>query len=217
MLDSSKGSEMHSRVALLVLCLSVRESAQNFRISTVAGFGTFGGDDGPAAAALVNPAAVAVAPDGTIYVSDPANYRIRKISPSGTISTLIGTGSGALSGDGGPAAAAQIGAAYSIVLDAAGDLLFTDEGNLRIREVTAAGGVKTLAGSGTRGTTTSGMVAVNAPLCDVDGLAVDSQGRAYFGSNSQVWMIGANGSLVLIAGTGVYGSQGDGDLPRRRR
>ena len=187
-------------------------SAQNYRISTVAGFGTFGGDGGPATAALVNPAAVAASPDGTLYVADPYNYRIRKIDRSGTITTLIGTGSGAFSGDGGPAAAAQIAGSYSLALDTLGNLFFTDEGNLRIREVSAAGVVKTIAGNGTCGTTIAGMAATNAPLCDVDAVAVDTQGRVYFGSSSRVWMVGADGSLVLIAGDGVFGNKGDGGL-----
>src|ERR1035437_6849707 len=203
---------MHSKVFPLLVFLSVLGSAQNFRISTVAGIGTFGGDGGPATAALVNPASVAASSDGTLYVSDPINYRIRKIDRFGAITTLIGTGSGAFSGDGGPAAAAQIAGSYSVALDTLGNLYFTDEGNLRIREVTAAGAVKTIAGNGTCGTATAGTTATNAPLCDVEGVAVDAQGRVYFGSNSQVWMVSGDGSLVLIAGTGAYGTKGDGGL-----
>ncbi len=56
------------------------------------------------------------------------------------------------------------------------------------------------------------MAATNAPLCDVDAVAVDTQGRVYFGSSGRVWMIGADGSLVLIAGNGGYGNKGDGGL-----
>lgn len=203
---------MFSKVSPLLLLLTALASAQNFRIGTVAGFGAFGGDGGPATAALLNPVAVAVASDGTLYVSDPTNFRIRKIDPSGAITTLIGTGSGAFSGDGGPAAAAQIAGSYNLALDTLGNLYFTDDANLRIREVTAAGVVKTIAGNGTCGTATSGMAAANAPLCDVEGVAVDAQGRVYFGSSSQVWMIGANGLLVLVAGNGTYGNAGDGGL-----
>src|ERR1035437_3031536 len=203
---------MYSRISPLLLFLSVLGSAQNFRISTVAGFGTFGGDGGPATAALVNPAAVAVSSDGTLYVSDPTNYRIRKIDLSGTINTLIGTGSGAFSGDGGPAAAAQMAGSNSVALDTLGNLYFTDEANLRVREVTAAGVVKTIAGNGTSAATTTGTAATNAPLCDVEGVAVDTQGRVFFGSHSQVWMVSADGTLVLIAGTGLSGNKGDGGL-----
>ncbi len=204
---------MHSKVVPLLLLWPVLGAAQNFRIITVAGTGTFGGDGGPATAALINPvAAVAASPDGTLYVSDATNYRIRKIAPSRTITTLTGTGSGGFSGDGGPAAAAQIAGSYSMALDTLGDLYFADNANLRIREVTAAGVVKTIAGNGTCGTTTSGMAASNAPLCDVGGVGVDTQGRVYFGSNGQVWMVSEDRSLVLMAGTGGIGNKGDGGL-----
>jgi len=200
------------RVALAIVCFSVLASAQSFRVSTVAGYGTFGGDGGSAKGALVNPAAVAIAPDGTIYVSDPPNHRIRKIDPLGIITTLTGNGAGTFSGDGGPAAAAQIGGSYSMALDALGNLYFTDQANLRIREVTAAGIVKTIAGNGSCGTPTTGMTATTAPLCEVDSVTVDSQNRVYFGSNSQVWMINGDGTLALLAGSGVYGNDGDGGL-----
>ncbi|MEO8657921.1 MAG: hypothetical protein ABI693_05595 [Bryobacteraceae bacterium] len=203
---------MHLRILAAFACFAVLGGAQNFRVSTIAGFGTFGGDGGTATAALVNPTAVAVAPDGTIYVSDPTNYRIRKIDHLGVITTLTGSGSGAFSGDGGPAVAAQIAASHSIALDSLGNLYFSDEDNLRIREVTAAGVIKTIAGNGICGSTTAGMAATSAPLCDVDSVAMDSQNRVYFGAGSRIWMIGSDGLLTLVAGTGDTTNEGDGGL-----
>lgn len=192
------------------LSLAASLYAQNYRIDTVAGFGTFGGDGGPATAALVTPGAVVVDGTGVLYVSDSENYRIRRIDSSGNITTLIGKGYGTFFGDGGQAASAGMSTAGSLALDGSGNLYFTDDGNLRIREITTGGTVLTVAGNGSCGTTTAGLRATQAPLCDVESVAVDAQGRVYFGSGSQVWMVAADGTLVLIAGTGGFGSTGDG-------
>jgi sugar lactone lactonase YvrE len=194
----------------LCLVLPLSLSAQNYRVDTVAGFGTFGGDGGPAAAALLSPGAVVVDGNGTIYVADNLSYRIRRIDSAGTITTLIGRGYGTFRGDYGPPAFAGMTTANSMALDAAGNLYFTDDGNQRIREVTAGGTVLTVAGNGNCGTTTAGVKAAQAPLCDVESVAVDGQGRVFFGSESQVWMVATDGTLVLVAGTGGFGGSGDG-------
>ncbi len=184
-------------------------SAQNYKINTVAGFGTFSGDGGPATAALVNPTAVAVDVNGNLYVSDPGNFRIRKIDSSGTITTVVGKGYAGFSGDGGPSTAALMSTSYSLALDAAGNLYFTDDLNRRIREVTAAGTVQTVAGNGTCGVVAVGAAALQAPLCDVESVAVDAQGRVYFGSGNQIWLVAADGTLTLVAGTGGTMNTGD--------
>lgn len=192
----------------LVIPLSL--SAQNYRIDTVAGFGTFGGDGGPATAALLTPGAVAVDANGVVYASDSWNNRIRRIDSSGTITTLTGRGYGTFRGDYGPAALAGMSSAFSMALDRAGNLFFTDDANQRIREITTSGLVFTVAGNGNCGTTNAGVKATQAPLCDVESVAVDGQGRVFFASFGQVWMIASDGTLVLIAGTGGFGKTGDG-------
>ena len=196
----------------LCICLLVPVSlfAQNYRIDTVAGIGTFGGDGGAATAALINNGAVAVDANGVIYVSDPGNNRIRRIDNSGTITTLTGRGYGTFRGDYGSSVFAGMTTANVLALDAAGNLYFTDDGNHRIREVTASGIVLTIAGNGNCGTPAAGVNALQAPLCDVESVAVDGQGRVFFGSQSQVWMVAADGTLVLVAGNGGFGGSGDG-------
>jgi sugar lactone lactonase YvrE len=196
----------------LCICLVVPVSlfAQNYRIDTVAGIGTFGGDGGAATAALINPGPVAVDANGVVYVSDPWNNRIRRIDNSGTITTLIGRGSGTFRGDYGPSVLAGMSTANALALDAAGNLYFTDDSNQRIREVTTGGIVVTIAGNGICGTPAAGMNATQAPLCDVESVAVDGQGRLFFGSEGRIWMVASDGTLVLIAGNGGFGSSGDG-------
>jgi sugar lactone lactonase YvrE len=194
---------------LVVLAFPISLAAQNYRVDTVAGFGTFSGDGGPATAALLNPGPLAVDANGILYVSDPGNNRIRRIDNSGTITTLVGRGYGTFRGDYGPAALAGISTAFSVALDRSGNLYFTDDSNQRIREVTTTGLVFTVAGNGNCGTTNAGVKATQAPLCDVESVAVDNQGHVFFGSEAQVWMIAADGTLVLVAGNGGFDKTGD--------
>jgi uncharacterized protein (TIGR03437 family) len=204
------GFPMHSATALFLFLCPVLVTAQDYRITTIAGFGTFGGDGLPATAALIGPGAVAVDANGNLFVSDTLNFRIRKIDRSGAVTTLIGEGYGGFSGDGGPASAAAMSTATDLAVDASGNLYFADDSNHRIREITAGGIVSTVAGNGTCGTAQPGMAAAQAPLCDVESVTVDSQGHLYFSAASQIWMVAADGTLVLIAGTGGTGSTGDG-------
>lgn len=133
------------------LALPFSLSAQSYRVDTVAGAGTFGGDGGPATAALVSPGPVVVNGNGIVYVADNLNYRIRRIDNAGNIATLIGRGYGTFDGDNGPVASAGMTTGFSLALDAAGNLYFTDDSNRRIRVVTAGGTVLTIAGNGTAG------------------------------------------------------------------
>ena len=116
----------------------------------LAGSGVEGYADGPRAAAqFSSPNAVTVGPDGTVYVGDAGNLRIRAISPSGGVSTLAGSGEAAyVDGVGDQAQFAVTGA---IVADPDGNLYVSDRFNSVIRRITPAGVVTTYAGSGVRG------------------------------------------------------------------
>ena len=155
-------------------------------ITTFAGTGVsgLGGDGGPAVSALIaNPTAVATDSAGNIYITDRGSHRIRKVDTTGTITTLAGTGSygssGGFSGDGGPAASAQLNDPYGVAVDAAGNVYIGDTGNHRIRKVDTAGVITTIAGTGEGDFGGDGGPASAARLNSPRGLATDSAGNLY--------------------------------------
>ena len=137
-------------------------------ITTVAGTGEqgFHGDGGPATHAAISlPRDVALDTDGSLYIADGANNRIRKIDPDGTITTVVGTGRADYSGDGGPAHKANLSMPYSIALDRDGNLYVVDTGNRRVRKINESTGIiTTVAGNGSYGFSGDGGPAIDAPL-----------------------------------------------------
>jgi hypothetical protein len=131
----------------------VRKVSAAGMITTVAGNGTTGGysgDGGPATAAkLLSPSVAAPTPDGGFLIADSFNYRIRKVSAAGTITTVAGNGTRGFSGDGGPAARAQLYEPEGVSLTADGGFLIAERLNHRIRKVSANGTISTVAGNGT--------------------------------------------------------------------
>jgi sugar lactone lactonase YvrE len=100
-------------------------------ITMVAGTGTrgFSGDGGPAVAAEIStPSGLAADAAGNLFIAGGSNYRTRKITPAGVITTVAGTGIAGLSGDGGPAEAAQFNFVWGIAVDAGGNLFVADTG-----------------------------------------------------------------------------------------
>ncbi|HSS94424.1 MAG TPA: LuxR C-terminal-related transcriptional regulator [Candidatus Dormibacteraeota bacterium] len=108
-------------------------------ITTFAGSGNiFGdsGDGGPAASARLKiPFGVAVAPDGSVFIADTGNNRIREVKPNGDIVAFAGTGISGFSGDGQPAGEAQFSAPEDVAVESNGNLLVADTFNHRIREL----------------------------------------------------------------------------------
>ncbi len=115
-------------------------------ISTLAGGGT-GGDGGAATAAQLSmPMGVAIDGFGNYYIADQKANKVRKVTPSGVISTFAGTGTPGFSGDGGPATAAQLNGPTDVVVDGAGFVYISDTNNNVVRMVDTRGIISTYAG-----------------------------------------------------------------------
>jgi sugar lactone lactonase YvrE len=156
---------------------------------------------------------VAVDPSGNLYVSDTLNHRINKVAAgTGTIAALAGTGAAGFSGDGGPATAAQLSAPGAIILDAAGNVYFTDSSNKRIRRIdSTTGNISTLTGTGIAGFSGDGGPAANAQLTSVLAMAFDSLGNLLFTDDLRIRKIFAGtNSIATIAGNGTQGFSPDG-------
>ena len=115
----------------------IRKVSTSGIITTVAGNGRQGysGDGGSADSAELDPISVAVDASGNLFIADYANFRIRKVSTSGVITTVAGNGTRGYSGDGGSADSAELNSPEGVAVDASGNLFITDYYNNRIREV----------------------------------------------------------------------------------
>jgi len=171
-------------------------------IMTVAGGGA--GDGGPASAASIRaPQGVAVDTDGNLYIADGRNHRIRKVTPSGIITTVAGSGGWGFDGDGGPATRALLDNPAAVAVDGAGNLYFVDSGNVRVRKVDVNGVITTVAGNGARGYSGDGGPADAASLNDPTGIAVLPSGEFLVADalDHRVRKV-ANGIISTVAGNG---------------
>ncbi len=184
--------------------------------ATAAGNGSagFSGDGGPATAAkLQEPRGIAIGPDGSSYIADSFNRRVRRVRPDGVIVTFAGNGSLGSGGDGGPATAASLFDPYAIALGPDGSLYIAGFGG-RIRRVGTDGIIKTVAGN-TIGFGGDGGPALSASLGSlVLGVAVARDGNLYIADtqNHRVRRVTPEGIITTIAGTGIAGYSGDGGL-----
>jgi sugar lactone lactonase YvrE len=191
-------------------------------ITTFAGTGTSGynGDGIPAASARLNyPKGVEVGPDGSVYIGDANNHRVRRVSPSGTITTVAGTGSAGFSGDGASATSARLNTPRNVTFDSAGNLYIADDENCRVRRVDNAGVISTVAGSTTCGYGGDGGPATAARLGRVRDVAVDAAGNLYIADeeNNRIRRVDPSGIMSTFAGTGSSGFSGDGGPPAAAR
>ncbi|MGD0589793.1 MAG: RHS repeat-associated core domain-containing protein [Bacteroidota bacterium] len=164
----------------------------------------FGGDGGPALnACFSRPSPLAFGKDGCLYVGDTKNYRIRKISPDGIITTVAGTGVNGFSGDGGPATQAMMGEPRGLTIAPDGSILFCDIGNARIRRITPDGIIRTFAGNGNGYSITGdGGPALNASIAWSGGITVAKDGTVFFDSYNTVRGVATDGYIKTVVGGG---------------
>jgi hypothetical protein len=162
------------------------------------------GDGGPAReACLNNPQGITVDRTGGLLIADQDSNRIRRISPDGRMSTVVGSGRKGFCGDGGPARAACLDFPRAVAVDpVTGDLFIADNGNLRVRRVGArTATITTVAGGGDcKHPVADPRPALGACLGSVAALAADGHGGVYIGELGQVRHVDAVGTIRTTAG-----------------
>jgi len=176
----------------------------------------FSGDGGPATAAQLGEfVSIALGPDGTLYIADTRNHRVRRVDASGIITTVAGSGptgfdNGGYSGDGGPAIAARLNEPVAVAVTADGSFYIAEQGNAntpRVRYVAPDGTITTVAGNGLAcsGACGDGGPASQSQLGWVVDLAIGPEGNLYLLDlgTRRVRAIDASGVITTVAGSGV--------------
>lgn len=158
------------------------------------------------------PWGLALASDGTLFVADVTDHRVRRIGRDGRITTIAGTGMSGFAGDGGPATAATLQRPSGVAVSAAGEIYVADTGNHRVRRIARDGTIATVAGTGQPGGGGDGGPATNAGLRSPWAVAVNAAGDVYVADtgNHRVRRVGRDGTIATVAGTGQPGFSGDG-------
>ena len=171
---------------------------------------------------LSGPTGVAVDSAGTIYLAegsigsgsglDAGDFRIWKVTTDNVFAVAAGNGLESYSGDGGPAALAQLNAPANIAVDSQGNRFIADSGNNRVRRISADGQITTVAGTGDAGFAGDGGPATKALLKQPMGVAVDDGGNLYIADtgNNKVRMVYPDGTIGTLAGNGNAALFGDG-------
>jgi hypothetical protein len=150
-------------------------------IATVAGDGTAGfvGDTTATSARLHSPAALFVHGDGSLYIADRDNQRIRRVDPAGLITTVAGNGTTAFSGDDLPATQATLAFPSAVWVDTVGSIFIADRFNQRVRKIRADSTITTIAGNGEFAFSGDGNLAPSASFKNPTAVFGDSTGNLY--------------------------------------
>lgn len=175
----------------------------------------YSGDGGAAINATIrNPNGLAVDAAGNLYIADTYNNTIRKVTAAtGIITTIAGTGTAGYTGDGGLATVATLRQPYGVTIDQAGNIYFTEDGNLVVRRIDAVTGIiTTVGGNGIPGFSGDGGAATSAKLNVPYGITTDTAGNIYFADqfNQRVRRINiTTGIITTVAGNGSSTYNGD--------
>ena len=177
------------------------------------GIASYSGDGGDATGAqMLGPTGVATGAAGNLYIADTGNHRVRQVGADGVIRTIAGTGVPGFSGDGGPAAGAQLNSPTGVAFHPNGLLIIADSGNSRIRAILPDGVIYTLIGNGNSSYYGDGLDALHASLNHPQGVAISPSGEVYIADtdNNAIRKRDAAGIISSVAGMGPAGSTGDG-------
>jgi hypothetical protein len=193
-------------ICLASLLLSAAGSAQQDVINTFAGGGP---NNLPATSSNVAwPVAVATGGSGNFYfaTSWDTEYRVFKVNASGILTVFAGNGLPGYSGDGGPAAQAELNYPQGVAADSSGNVYLADSNKCVIRKVDTTGTITTFAGTGTVGYGGDGGPATSAFLNFPNGVAVDSSGNVFIADtrNYRIREVTLDGNINSVAGTGSY-------------
>lgn len=186
-------------------------------ISSYAGNGTaaYSGDADSAHLASINgPEGLAVDASGNLLIADAGNHVIRRVTASGIISTVAGSGLIGNSGDGGSALAARLYSPSGVATDVSGNIYIADVVNNKVRKVSSTGIITTFAGTGAAGNTGNGSAASSATLRFPSGVSVDGSGNVYIADqgNYNIRIVNSSGVINNFAGISTSGYDGDGGL-----
>ena len=153
---------------------------------------------------------ISVAPDGTIYFAEPNLHVVRKIDRDGVLTRFAGTGGGAPGPNGVSALGSSLAFPIDVVAAPDGSVYIAEADAFRVRRVGPDGIIYTVAGTGVSGFAGDGGPATNARLSDIGSIALGPDGSLYIAGAYRIRRVAPDGIITTIAGTGMYGSSGDG-------
>jgi len=180
-------------------------------LSLIPGVSSWAGAASARRVAPIRPGALAVAPDGGLYIADGGRNQILERLPNGRFTVVAGDGRRGFSGDGGRAVYARLNGPAGMVVGSGGTLYFADAFNNRVRAISRSGTITTVAGNGRGGWTANGSAARAAPILSPAAVAIGPDHRLYIAAAGwgEVLRLERNGTLTRVAGVrrpaGVFG------------
>jgi sugar lactone lactonase YvrE len=200
------------KALVLAALLGAAALASTFSFTTLAGSGgtvSTSADGSGSDAQFDAPRGIAVDREGNYYVADTRNNIVRKITPSGVVTTLAGTG-GTEGGTNGTGAQARFNEPFGVAVDDAGSIYVADASNNAVRKITAAGVVTTFAGGNGAGSADG--TGTSAQFDEPRGICIDSTGTLYIADydNHTIRKITTAGVVTTLAGRADVPGNADG-------